>query len=70
MQSFTIAESAIRDKVREGFATIVSTVRQRFADAGLPNPDEEAALFVGCGMTVVMSELLALPELNPNFTQQ
>jgi AcrR family transcriptional regulator len=70
MQSFATAEPVIRDKVRECFASVLQTVRRRFADAGLPNPVLEASLFISCGMAVAMAELLDLPELNPSYTER
>jgi AcrR family transcriptional regulator len=70
MQAFTTSEPMIRDKVREGFANIHRAVKQLFEAAGLPNPGLAASLFVGTGLTIVMSEVLELPEISPYCTEE
>lgn len=58
MQAFTIPEPAIRQSVREKMLKVHDTLKARFRETGAADPEMEATLFVGCGMTIVLAEVL------------
>ncbi|MGG4342993.1 TetR/AcrR family transcriptional regulator [Paenibacillus lautus] len=63
VQSFATPEANVREYVRKQFEMLHRTVTKRFADAGIPDPAQQANLFFACGMMVTLSEVLALPQL-------
>ncbi|MBB6731385.1 TetR/AcrR family transcriptional regulator [Cohnella zeiphila] len=63
MHSFATPEPDVRTYVRGKFETIHGFVSRRFESAGIPNPDLQATLFIGCGMVISMGEVLELPQL-------
>ena len=65
MHAYSTPEPAIRAFARERYALIYSTVRGRLEQAGHPRPELEASLFIGMGLVMTLSEVLALPELCP-----
>ncbi|GMX60118.1 hypothetical protein Elgi_68850 [Paenibacillus elgii] len=62
MQSFATSEADVREYVRKQFEMIHGVVK-RFADTGIPNPIQQASLFIACGMMITLLEVLALPQL-------
>lgn len=64
MQSYATPEPDVRAYAREKFAMIHELVKNRFSNAGLPNPGLQATQFFAFGMVISMAELLDLPQLS------
>ncbi|CAI6086924.1 TetR/AcrR family transcriptional regulator [Cohnella sp. JJ-181] len=65
MQAYSIPEPAIREEVKAKFVLIHERVGGRFAQAGIPNPNGEAGMFIGTGLLIALSQVLDLPRLLP-----
>lgn len=63
MQAHAIAEPVIREHVRDKFRLIHETVTARFEQAAIPNAAAAASQFIGTGLLITVSEVLALPQL-------
>ncbi len=65
MQSFTTPEPAVRNFVKEKYSFAYDRLVERFAKAGVPNPQWQASMFISCGLIGTLSEVLELPKLAP-----
>ncbi|MGG3573058.1 TetR/AcrR family transcriptional regulator [Bacillus gobiensis] len=65
MMAFTIPETAIREYVKAEFDSVFERVKDRFADAGLDDPETKASGFIGTGLLISMAEVLDMPKLIP-----
>ncbi|MDR9855683.1 TetR/AcrR family transcriptional regulator [Paenibacillus sp. VCA1] len=63
MQSYTIAEPAIREHMRERFSTIFNWIIKKFTTAGLPEPEVAASQFMSMGFLITVAEVLDLPQM-------
>jgi AcrR family transcriptional regulator len=62
MQAHSIAETGIRDHVRNMYQTIFESVSAKMERAGIPNAKSTAAHFIGTGLLITVSEVLGLPQ--------
>lgn len=65
MQAFTTPEPQVREFVRGQFARIQRILIDRFRQAGLPQPQREASMFIATGLLITLTEVLQMPELLP-----
>jgi AcrR family transcriptional regulator len=63
MQAYAIAEPLIRQHVREKFRLIHEAIIAKFQRAAIPNAEAAASRFMGIGLLITVSEVLALPEM-------
>jgi AcrR family transcriptional regulator len=63
MMAYATPEPAVRDYTRAEFDVVFERVKSRFAEAGFPDPDAQASMFIAQGLIVSMSEVLELPKL-------
>src|SRR5690625_2839546 len=67
MTTHTIAEPVIREAVRNSFDEVHESLRQKFKQAGFPNPRQEANYFLGEGLLIALAETINLPKLLPKY---
>lgn len=65
MTAFTIPEPAVRAYTRHNFDQVFEQVKARFAQAGYPDAEEKASIFIGQGLTIALAETLDLRKLTP-----
>jgi len=65
MTAHTISEPAIRDAVRDSFDRVHESLKKKFKQAGLPEPEQEANYFLGEGLLIAVAETIDLPKLLP-----
>jgi AcrR family transcriptional regulator len=65
MQCFTTPEPAIREFSKDTFSRIYDSVKARFESAGVPEPRQQASIFISCGLIITLSEVLEMPKLSP-----
>ncbi|RBW67254.1 TetR/AcrR family transcriptional regulator [Bacillus taeanensis] len=63
MQAHAIAETGIREHVKNLFLTIFESLTLKFENAGIPNAKQTAAHFIGTGLLITVAEVLDLPQL-------
>jgi|SRR5690625_2537264 len=67
MTAHTISEPVIRNAVRESFDGVHESLRQKFKQAGFPEPEQEANYFLGEGLLIAVAETIHLPKLLPKY---
>jgi AcrR family transcriptional regulator len=65
LQCYTTPEPAVLSFAREKFSLIYETVKERYLQAGIPDAAHQASNFISCGLVIVLSEVLGLPQLSP-----
>lgn len=65
MQAYATPEAEVRKFSKERFSDIYDRVKERFANAGIPNAGKEASIFIACGLIITLSEVLEMPKLSP-----
>jgi AcrR family transcriptional regulator len=63
MMAYATPEPAIRDYTRAEFNVVFERVKNRFEEAGIPDADAQASVFIAQGLILSMSEVLELPKL-------
>ncbi|MFD2656217.1 TetR/AcrR family transcriptional regulator [Gracilibacillus thailandensis] len=63
MQAHAIAETGIREHVKQLFLTIFESLTLKFENAGIPNAKQTASQFIGTGLLITVAEVLDLPQL-------
>ncbi|WP_018932814.1 TetR/AcrR family transcriptional regulator [Gracilibacillus lacisalsi] len=63
MQAHAIAETGIRDHVKQLFLTIFESLTLKFENAGIPYAKQTASQFIGTGLLITVAEVLDLPQL-------
>ncbi len=63
MMAYATPEPAVREYTRAEFDVVFERVKSRFEEAGLPDANAQASMFIAQGLIVSLSEVLNLPKL-------